>query len=114
MRKMFSTILGAATIAAVLAPAILCAETAAGLRWTAPPGWKSEPPRPMRAATYTVPRVSGDESDGEVVVNYFGEGQGGSVEANIERWKGQVVGSDGKPAAATVVPATEPRARDGL
>jgi hypothetical protein len=39
----------------------------------------------MRAATYTV--------DGaECVVNFFGSGQGGSVEANIDRWKGQFRG----------------------
>ena len=31
-------------------------------------------------------------------MNYFGPGQGGGVDANIERWKGQVLGADGKPA----------------
>jgi hypothetical protein len=78
------------------------AESAAGLRWTAPVGWMSEAARPMRAATYSVPPAAGDAVGGEVVMNFFGPGQGGSVDANIERWKGQVQGPDGKPAPATV------------
>lgn len=75
---------------------------AAGVRWTAPDGWKAEGPRPMRAATYAITPVPGDQGIAECVVNYFGPGQGGSVEANIERWKSQVQGPDGKPAAAKV------------
>src|SRR4051812_38468387 len=82
------------------------AESAAGLRWTMPAGWKSEAPRPMRAATYSVPPAPGDQAGGEVVINYFGPGQGGSVEANIERWKGQVQGPDGKPAIAAIAKRT--------
>jgi hypothetical protein len=35
-------------------------------------------------------------------VNYFGPGQGGTVDANVERWTGQMVGADGKPVAAKV------------
>jgi len=50
----------------------------------------------MRAATYTVP------PDGECAVNFFGAGQGGSVDANIERWKGQFHQPGGKPADAQV------------
>jgi len=68
----------------------LCAESVAGLRWTPPASWKSEGARPMRAATYMV--------DGaECVVYFFGAGQGGSIEANVERWKGQFRQPDGKP-----------------
>jgi len=40
----------------------------------------------MRKATYTVPRAGGDEEDGELGVFYFGPGQGGAVEANVDRW----------------------------
>ena len=36
----------------------------------------------MRAATYLV-------DDAECVVYFFGQGQGGGVQANIDRWKGQ-------------------------
>ena len=82
--------------------ASLSAESAAGVRWTAPAGWKAEAARPMRAATYTIPLAAGDQGVAECVVNYFGPGQGGGVDANIERWRGQVQGADGKPAAAKV------------
>jgi hypothetical protein len=80
----------------------LYAESAAGLRWTAPAGWKSEAERPMRAATYTIPPAAGDHDSAECAVYFFGAGQGGSVEANIERWKGQLHGPGGKPAEAQV------------
>src|SRR5689334_49990 len=72
----------------------LLAESAAGVRWTAPAAWKSEAPRPMRAATYSIAPVAGDQGVAECVVNYFGPGQGGGVDANIERWRGQVLGAD--------------------
>lgn len=78
------------------------AESAAGIRWTAPAGWKAEGARPMRAATYTIPLAAGDQGVAECVVNFFGPGQGGDVNANIERWRGQVQGADGKPAAAKI------------
>lgn len=78
------------------------AESAAGVRWTAPASWKAEAARPMRAATYSMAPVAGDEGIAECVVNYFGPGQGGGVEANIERWRGQVLGPDGKPATAKI------------
>jgi hypothetical protein len=35
-------------------------------------------------------------------VYFFGAGQGGGVEANLERWKGQFRGPGGKPADAQV------------
>jgi len=53
----------------------------------------------MRAATYAVPATSGDHEPAECVAYYFGQGQGGSVEANILRWKGRLLGADGKVAA---------------
>jgi hypothetical protein len=40
----------------------------------------------MRVAQYVVPRAPGDREDGECVVTTFGPGQGGTVEANVERW----------------------------
>lgn len=48
----------------------------------------------MRAATY----VLGENA--ECVVYFFGAGEGGSVPANLERWKGQFKTADGKPATA--------------
>jgi hypothetical protein len=78
------------------------AESVAGLKWTAPPGWKSEGSRPMRAATYVVPPAPGDRDTAECAVYFFGATQGGSVDANIERWKGQFHAPGGKPANAQV------------
>ena len=60
----------------------LLAESVAGLHWTAPAGWKAGPQKPMRAATYMV-------DDAECAVYFFGQGLGGSVQANLDRWKGQ-------------------------
>lgn len=73
----------------------LLAESAAGLHWTTPAGWKNDgTSRPMRAATYLVP------GGAECVVYFFGAGEGGPVEANLDRWKAQMLAPDGKPAAA--------------
>jgi hypothetical protein len=88
-----------------VSPTVL-AESAAGIRWTAPAGWKAEGPRPMRAATYTIAVVPGEQGPAECVVNYFGAGQGGTVQANVDRWRAQVLGADGKPAVATVTVRT--------
>jgi hypothetical protein len=76
------------------AAAALMADSAAGLKWTAPAGWTSKGAAPMRAATYTV-------GDAECVVYFFGQGQGGGVEANLARWNGQF-SVNGKPAPAKV------------
>ncbi len=40
----------------------------------------------MRKASYVVPRAAGDSEDGELTVFYFGAGQGGGTDANVERW----------------------------
>jgi hypothetical protein len=75
------------------------AETVSGLSWQAPASWKSQPQRPMRAATYAIPAAPGDSEGGECVVYYFGPGQGGGVEANVERWIGQFEAPGGGSAA---------------
>ncbi|HZH02146.1 MAG TPA: hypothetical protein VEY30_00095 [Myxococcaceae bacterium] len=75
------------------------AESAGGLTWTAPPAWKSDAPKPMRAATYKIAPAAGDTDPGELAVFYFGPGQGGDVEANVKRWIGQFEQPDGKPSA---------------
>lgn len=81
-----------------LAALTLHAESAGGIGWSAPAGWEAQAARPMRAATYRVPRAAGDREDGECAVFYFGAGQGGSVEANVKRWIGQFELADGRPA----------------
>ncbi len=96
MRNFFCAALLAVSAAGVLA------ESAAGVRWTPPPTWKAEAARPMRAATYSIPLAAGDQGTAECVVNFFGAGQGGGVDANIERWRGQMLGADSKPAVAKI------------
>src|SRR5436190_9050770 len=89
-------------LALILSSALVTAESAGGLRWTMPTGWRAQPERPMRAATYTVAAASGDREPGECAVFFFGRGQGGSVQDNIDRWRSQMQGPDGKPAAAKI------------
>jgi hypothetical protein len=43
----------------------------------------------MRAATYAIPAAQGDSDAAECAVFYFGNDQGGTVDANIDRWVGQ-------------------------
>ncbi|HVR74658.1 MAG TPA: hypothetical protein VMT52_10015 [Planctomycetota bacterium] len=56
-----------------------------GLEAVVPPGWVEEPSREGRLATFRLPRIPGDPEDGELSVSMAG----GSVEANVERWRGQ-------------------------
>ena len=62
-----------------------------GLRLRAPEAWISEPVTSnMRVSQYRLPHAEGDAEDASLVVYYFGQGQGGSVDANLERWAGQM------------------------
>jgi hypothetical protein len=64
-----------------------------GVTWEDPPTWKRVTlNNPMRKATYRVPKVGKDAEDGELAVFYFGPGQGGSIDANVDRWVGQFSG----------------------
>jgi hypothetical protein len=67
----------------------MTSNSAAGVRWNLPAGWEVGAERPRRVATYTVPPAGGDTEGGECAVFYFGPGQGGNADANIERWIGQ-------------------------
>ena len=62
----------------------------------APKGWVAQQPSSsMRVAQYGLPGPAGEATLG---IFFFGPGQGGSVEANIERWYGQFEQEDGQPA----------------
>jgi hypothetical protein len=72
----------------------------AGLTYTAPTGWTVVPTSSsMRVAQFTLPRAAGDTETAEMIVYYFG-GSGGSVEANIDRWIGQMQQPDGRSSKA--------------
>lgn len=67
-----------------------------------PESWVAHPPsNEMRLAEFVVPAEGGGEP-ARVVAYHFGAGQGGSVEANIERWAGQFTAEDGGPVEAEV------------
>ena len=87
-----SWILPAAGLAA--ASLLLAAEGAAGgIRWTTPAKWTVAEPKPMRKATYTIPAPAGSGAEaGECGVFFFGKGQGGTVEENLDRWAKQFEG----------------------
>jgi hypothetical protein len=64
-----------------------------GVTWADPTGWvRDSRSNPMRKATYRVPRAKGDAEDGELAVFYFGPGQGGGIEPNVQRWVKQFSG----------------------
>ena len=83
--------LGATVLLAVPLTASPRMGTASGIRWTIPSRWADQPPRSMRVATYTVPAPPGTEA-GECAVFAFGPGQGGTVDANVQRWSAQFEG----------------------
>lgn len=49
----------------------------------------------MRRAAYALPAADGDREEGELIVFYFGPGNAGSVEANLHRWKRQMIKPEG-------------------
>ena len=67
----------------------------AGVSWTLPSRWSEGPQKQMRVATYVVPAVSGDADGGECAVFFFGAGQGGDTQMNIDRWVGQFENAKG-------------------
>ena len=99
---------GAFALAGLVQPQSAAAQTAAKAQargsfsfmgYTAPvPGdWEPQPPASnMRVGQYRVPAAPGS-SDAEAVLFYFGKGQGGSVEANVQRWISQFTAADGHP-----------------
>lgn len=76
------------------------ANAAAGVQWVIPKSWSTMPPRQMRVATYGSPAAGDDAEGGECAVFFFGGGQGGDVDANIDRWVGQFKNA-GAPVRST-------------
>ena len=77
-----------------------------GLKFDAPSGWVSRPASSsMRVAEFVLPKIAGDAEDGELTLYYFG-GQGGTVQANLDRWMGQMAQPDGKPSKDVAATST--------
>jgi hypothetical protein len=70
------------------------------LKYKAPEGWLEEKPTSsMRAAQYKLPKAAGDTEDASLVLYYFGQGQGGGTQANIDRWINQMQQPDGSASS---------------
>jgi len=70
---------------------------AAGLEFNPPIRWIPEmPDSSMRLAQYRVPSPADGSADAQLLIYYF-EGQGGSAQANIDRWVAQFSTADGRP-----------------
>jgi hypothetical protein len=75
-----------ATAAATAAPTAQSKAGPGEIAWDVPAKWKEAPnPNAMRIATYLIGRADGDPDDAEMSVSRVG----GSVEMNLNRWKGQ-------------------------
>jgi hypothetical protein len=85
--------------------------SAGGVKWVVPARWTPEPARPMRVATFKIPPATGDSEAGECIISFFGPGQGGSTQANVDRWISQFQAPDGKPVMAA---KTQKQAVNGL
>jgi len=75
---------------------------AGGVEWKVPARWKAGAGSAMRVATYSVPAAKGAEA-GECAVFFFGPGQGGDVDSNVERWGKQFEGAPTPEKTRTTV-----------
>ena len=65
---------------------------AAGLQFVMPEGWqRQQPSSNMRLAQAAIP---GSAGEGLLTVFFFGPGGGGGVDANLDRWAGQIEGGE--------------------
>jgi len=78
---------------------------AGGIAFKVPTGWvQTEPRTSMRLFQFEAPSPKAGER-AVMAVFYFGQDQGGSIDANIERWKGQF--TRGQEDAAPVIEKTK-------
>ena len=85
---------------AVVSIATAAALAAPTLTFNAPADWKVvAPSSSMRVAEFALARVAGDAEDASLVVYFFG-GSGGIVQANMDRWIGQLSQPDGTPSSS--------------
>lgn len=103
MRRLLPALAAALVAAAPLAPAAAQQPaTFLGYTTTVPTGWSSATPSSsMRLAQYVIPGAPGSVPV-EVVVYFFGPGQGGDPAANMERWHSQFSNPDGSPVQEVV------------
>ena len=111
-RSRTSSALAIALVAVLALPAAAADSVrteAARLRFSVPRAWVRVPaPSDERAAQWKLPRAPGDREDGELILFFFGRGQGGSAQENLDRWQALFVQPDGRPSrdASVVTPRT--------
>ena len=72
-------------------PALAEPFTAAGIQYQMPDSWQAQAPGSMRVGQAAIPAPQGEAGGtGELAVFFFGPGGGGGVEANLQRWAGQM------------------------
>jgi hypothetical protein len=82
-------------LAATLAFTI--ASPLATLKFDAPSDWVAKAPSSsMRVAEWSLPKEAGDAEDAILTLYFFGASQGGNVQANLDRWIGQMAQPDGR------------------
>ncbi|MEW5851179.1 MAG: hypothetical protein AB2A00_20495 [Myxococcota bacterium] len=73
-----------------------------GLKLEVPDTWVVQPPASgMRKGQWQIPPSGGDPEPAELVLFYFGPGQGGTVQENLDRWFSLWQSDDGKPIKDT-------------
>ena len=100
-RQLAITILAGAALACG-AGAQTSSVTLLGYRTTVPPGWVARAPSSSSRLAQFVLFGSDSANSAEVVVFFFGKTQGGNVEANLARWRGQFSTPDGSPVPERV------------
>jgi hypothetical protein len=81
-----------------------------GMTSSLPASWVEEDPSSsMRLAQFSVPGSDAD-SNANLVIYYFGQGQGGTNEANISRWQSQF----SKPDGGVVSPQVQTTEAQGM
>jgi hypothetical protein len=95
MKRFLFALLAAATLHAADPVSV------SAFKFTLPEGWKSvEPKSAMRKAQLSVPGKDGAKP-AEIVFFFFGGGQGGDVQSNVQRWFGQFTGGQDKQKSET-------------
>lgn len=84
------------------APSLPGGKTIAGISFVPPSHWKDLEASGMRQAQFRLPAVQDDQAEGEVNVFYFGAQSGGGVQANLNRWIGQMTLEEGVDAASAI------------
>ncbi len=75
----------------------------AGLRMPKPVSWTWESPSvQFRALQYAVPAQGGGSGAAELIFSVFAAGDGGPIDANVQRWVSQFRGEDGGGATAKI------------